>query len=168
MPRFIGVHQMDHRFVLRHKVDGTLFETRADTLNNAKRASRDFDSFEPWECWDGSECLWHYTESGDCVGGKRPVDVSTGQVDGHNPLYQRGFADGQKAANAALVAKIEWQDRKLAVLLDERKRLHASLDSIAAALKSARTYLGNDATDDSPEARATRHDIDSALAKGTL
>lgn len=24
-----------------------------------------------WEAWQGDECLWHYTEAGDCMAGPR-------------------------------------------------------------------------------------------------
>ncbi len=67
----------------------------------------------------------------------------------------------------------EWLDAKsehemadcVAALAFHRDDLHQRLDTARAALSHALTYLGDDGTDDSPEARETRRVIRNALAE---
>lgn len=51
--------------------------------------------------------------------------------------------------------------------LDQERTTQAKADAAAKmlrALRAARVYLGDNGTDDSPEAAATRHDVDLAIA----
>ena len=49
----------------------------------------------------------------------------------------------------------------------EAARLMAAAPAMLAALQSALTYIGDDATDDSAEAKAARADIAAAIALAT-
>ena len=60
------------RFVFRNRNTGELRQTTSYSQNSAARlAGIDVPHcgqlllpWEPWECWDGDTCVWHYGDDG--------------------------------------------------------------------------------------------------------
>lgn len=68
-------------FVFRNVHTGATVKATAHAMNAARDMTgyHDGSVWVPWECWQGGECLWHYTDAGDCLNGKR-VNLDTAPV----------------------------------------------------------------------------------------
>lgn len=70
---------MAYTFAFRNKQTGEVNRTKARSLWSAAHAlgiglAAPGQATEPWmlwECWEGQECLWHYTEAGEIKTGRR-------------------------------------------------------------------------------------------------
>jgi hypothetical protein len=117
---------MFYKFLLKHPTKGISPPIPALAINAAKRAAMDkiggkFDDWQPWECWKGDECLWHYTETCDCVQGPRPgVEVTGGTL-----------ADVARAAIAAVPPGAETYEALRARADATERRLQDALTVIA-------------------------------------
>lgn len=67
-------------FMFRSTQTGVVRHATSRSLNNARdvlaiaspeKHFHDGSLWQPWECWEGGKCLWHYTEAGECVDGPR-------------------------------------------------------------------------------------------------
>jgi hypothetical protein len=68
-------------YLFRNRLTGEIRRGASFPLNSAARlVGIDVllqgglpDPWQPWEHWDAfGNCVWHYTETGDCVPGPRP------------------------------------------------------------------------------------------------
>ena len=74
------------------------------------------------------------------------TDTIAGQVDGHDPLYQRGFADGRRAINADLLAALEafviaYESFSAMAEDADRTTLDEAHDAASAAIVRAKVKL---------------------------
>jgi hypothetical protein len=62
-------------YVFRNRVTGETRQATADAQNPARRMIPGIfhdPNWTAWECWDGSECIWHFDTSGEVHSGPRP------------------------------------------------------------------------------------------------
>jgi hypothetical protein len=67
------------KFLFRNKQTATITASNGHSLNDAAR-NVDMpvpisDPWTLWECWEHDECIWHFTETGECISGKRKVSA---------------------------------------------------------------------------------------------